>query len=285
MKGDCQLFAVEEEGGLPLPLPETITGFAEMYDGFSLGVYSAMRTFEHNKFLYLQDHIDRTVASIALMGLEYRLDEERLRHALHDLCTAYPLPDARVRFDILAQPVTHLGSGSRLLIGLIPFTAVPDTYYQTGVAADFAPTLHRETPLAKTALFAQKRRQFPSNDTIYEYLLCDEQGYILEGTGTNFYAVRNHVLRTAGEGVLAGITRKIILEQADALGIPVSFAPIHQDEIGTLDEAAISGSSRALLPVVAIAGQRVGNGRPGPICQQILTAYNSFVSQTIRTAI
>lgn len=280
-----QLFAVEPNYIRPLPVPDSVQSFADLFDGLQLGVYSALCTFNHNKFLYLDAHIARTVQSLQLLGWDYQLDESLLRNALHEVCTAYPLPNSRVRFDVLAEPPTHLGTDSRLLIGLIPFPGVPASYYEQGVAVDFAPALHRENPLAKTAVFAQARRQLAATAAIYEYLLLNEKGQILEGTGSNFYGVRNNVLYTAGEGVLEGITRKIILDQATKLGIPICYEAIHRDEISLLDEAGISSSSRALLPVVSIAGQVVGNGRPGPICRKILTAYNNFVSQQIRIAI
>ena len=280
-----RLFAIESDAIRPLPVPESATSFDDLYDRFALGVYSALCTFEHNKFLYLEAHIARTEQSIQLLGWDYQLNECRLRAALHQVCTAYPFPNARVRFDVLAEAPTHLGTDSRLLIGLMPFDGVPEAYYQDGVKVDFAPTLHRANPLAKTADFALARRQHPSNPDVYEYLMVDSNGYVLEGTSSNFYAMREGVLYTAGSGVLEGITRKIILQQAESLGIPVILEAIHKDEIGSLDEAAISSSSRALLPVVVIGDQVIGNGRPGPICQQILTAYNSFVSQTIQTAI
>jgi branched-subunit amino acid aminotransferase/4-amino-4-deoxychorismate lyase len=57
------------------------------------------------------------------------------------------------------------------------------------------------------------------------------------------------------------------------------------NQIAQLSEAALSGSSRALLPVVQIGEQVVGNGRPGPICQQILAAYNDFVARQVKTAV
>ncbi len=280
-----QLFAIESDAIRPLPVPDAATSLDNMFDGLALGVYSALCTFEHNKFLYLEAHIERTIQSIHLLNWDYHLDECHLRQALHEVCTAYPYPNARVRFDVLAEAPLYLGTDSRLLIGLMPFYGVPETYYQNGVKVDLAADLHRANPLAKMAEFAQTRRQYSSNATVYEYLLIDEAGCLLEGMGSNFYAVRDGILYTAGSGVLEGITRKIILQQTESLGIPVVLEAIHKDEIGSLDEAALSSSSRALLPVVAIGEQVIGNGRPGPICQQILTAYNSFVSQTIQTAI
>jgi branched-chain amino acid aminotransferase len=285
MAENVQLYAVESDGIRPLPVANHVTSFNQLYDDLELGVYSALRTFDHNRFLYLEDHIQRTRESAGLMRWVDDLDEARLRHALHEVCTHYPLPEARVRFDLLAKPPHHLHTNSRLLIALMPFTPPAPALYQTGVRVDFAYDLVRKQPLAKTADFAQIRQKYKTGGKIYEYLLLDEQNYILEGMGTNFYGVHDGVLRTAAAGVLAGITRKIILDLTKTLHIPESLSPIHVDEIPFLTEAALSGSSRALLPVIQIGEHLVGNGRPGPICQQILTAYNSFIAREVKTAV
>jgi branched-chain amino acid aminotransferase len=280
-----QLFAVEGSGIRPLPIPNHLINFDQLYDGLELGVYSALRTFDHNKFLYLEHHIARTRSSMALLGWPDELDEAGLRQGLHQACRQYPLPEARVRFDYLAAPPRHLGTDSRLLIGLMPFTPPPPALYQTGVRVGFAPDLTRQNPLAKTADFAQARQVYQTGGDVYEYLLLNGQNQILEGTGTNFYGVLDGVFHTAGTGVLAGITRKIILDLAAELHVPVSLEPISVAQIPQLSEAALSGSSRGLLPVVQIGDVVVGNGRPGPICQQILAAYNAFVAREVKTAI
>ncbi len=101
---------------------------------------------------------------------------------------------------------------------------------------------------------------------------------------TNFWAVRDGIVYTAGQGVLEGVTRKILMSLIPELDIPLRYQSVHQDNVASLDEAAISGSSRALLPVVCIDGQIVGNGCPGPISKRILLAYQEFVAGAVRTA-
>ena len=285
MSETVQLFAVEADGIRPLPIPDNVTGFDQLYDGLELGVYSALRSFEQNKFLYLAHHIQRTRESAAILGWSDTFDEARLRQALHEMCTHYPLPQARVRFDYLAAPPSHLGTSSRLLIGLMPFTPPTPAMYRNGVRVELAPELARHHPLAKTADFAQARRAYQTGGEIYEYLLLNEKGEILEGTGTNFYGVVDGIFCTAGQGVLAGITRKIILDLADELNIPLSLKPVQVAEVPLLTEAALSGSSRGLLPVKQIGQQVIGDGRPGPICQKIAEAYNKFVARTVETAV
>lgn len=267
----------------PLSVPPEARVFADLYDGLALGVYSAWRTYDHNKFLHLAAHLDRIRSSTAAVGGQDVLDETALRRALHTLCTNALFPEMRVRLDVLAEPATALGTESRVLLALQPFIQPPPDLYKTGVRLDFAPRLHRDQPEVKMADFAVKRQAL-SGDA-YEFLLLDEAGHILEGTGSNFYGVRDGVVWTAGAGVLDGITRQIILGLLPGLGIPLRLEPVHRDDLSLLDEAAMSSSSRALIPVVAIGGQRIGNGRPGPISHRISAAYDNYVAAAVETAV
>jgi branched-subunit amino acid aminotransferase/4-amino-4-deoxychorismate lyase len=282
-----RLFAVTDKGLVPLDIPEGATDFGELYDTFSLGTYSALRTFEHNQFLQLDWHIARTRQSMQLLGIDYMWNERRFRRALHEAVTAYPAQNARVRFDILSEPARLRDPGTQELIALKPFRPVPSSYYVEGVGAEFASGLRRTMAQAKAASFVAERSQYAPGHTQshYEYLILDQEGRILEGTMTNFWAVKNGEVWTAEEGVLEGVTRRIILSLLPELGIPLRLAAVHKCEIADLTEAAISGSSRAVVPVVQIDGKKVGEGQPGPIFKRVLSAYQAYVARTIRTAI
>lgn len=281
-----QLFAVTEGGLQELPVSPQATTFEELYPGLSLGVYSALRTFDHNRFLDLDAHLARTYQSMRLLGWDFPFDEAAFRQGLHHACTRFPYPEARVRFDVLAEPATSLGTSSRVLIALQPFNPPTQEMISNGVKLGFAPTLHRDEPLIKRADFPLKRRIYPiGGPDAYENLLTDEAGYLLEGTSSNFYGVKDGVLYTAGDWVLEGITRKIILSLLPELGIPFRLEAVHEDELDKLDEAAISSASRALLPVVQIGEQVIGTGQPGLICQRILVAYNEYVARHIKRAV
>jgi branched-chain amino acid aminotransferase len=173
-----------------------------------------------------------------------------------------------------------------MLIGLSPFPPVPDHVYLNGVHVGVARSLSRSRPKIKKADFVLARRRVTlENPSVYEHLLLDKGGFILEGTSSNFYAVRNGEIWTAGSGVLEGVARKIILETANELTIPVKLETVNINNISSLDEAAISSSSRGLVPVVQIDEHNVGNSRPGPITKRVLKSYNVYVSREIRSAI
>jgi branched-subunit amino acid aminotransferase/4-amino-4-deoxychorismate lyase len=167
----------------------------------------------------------------------------------------------------------------------MPFTPPPDELYQQGVAVGYATGLHRDNPLVKTADFAEARKRAAQVDRAYEQLLTNDQGEILEATSANFYAVRAGVFYTAGEGVLEGVTRRIVLDLVQAAAIPLTMQAIPITTVATLDEAMISSSSRGILPVVRIGEQVISNGQPGPITQQLIAAYNAYVEAHLQTAL
>lgn len=283
---DTQLFAVTEAGPQPLPVSYDADTIHDLFDSLPLGVYSALRTYEGYKFLRLADHLERTEKSMALLGWEYRLDRPAFCRALHEVCLAYPYPDARVRFDVLGEEIEAAGLASRVLIALSPFVPVPERYYRRGVAVDLAPRLRRERPLVKLASFVLERRPYPlGQERAYDHLILDEQGRILEGSSSNFYAVRRGELWTAGEGVLEGVTRKIALELAAGENIPTILEAPPLDDLADFDEAFISSSSRALLPVVKVAGRQIGHGRPGPVTRRLMAAYDDLAAREIKPAV
>lgn len=281
-----QLFALSEQGVQPLPVPAEARDFTDLYTGLPLGVYSVLRTFAHNRFLYLDHHLARAVTSMRLLGWGYPLNEKRLRQAIHTICTNAPFAEMRLRIDILAEPARALGVESRELLALMPFAPLPATYYTQGVSVGLAPGISRTDPRIKTADFANVRKQYAGSATQhYEELMVNAQGEILEGLSSNFYAVVNGCLYTAGSGVLEGITRRILLDLAAQLQIPVRLEPVRLDQLASLQEAAISSSSRGWLPVVKIDDQLIGNGQPGLVSQRMIAAYDTFVAREAKSAL
>lgn len=287
MNNDIQLFAVTTTGPVSLTLPRPMASIHDLPEDLPFGVYTAFRTFDHDKFLYLEAHLDRMQQSIDLLGWDYLLDRSQLRQALAQVCTAYPRQNARVRVDLLEQPATRWPSFPRLLLTLAPFKPVAPRHYRDGVRVGLARQLRRNQPLAKRADFVLARRDYPlGRPEAYDYLLLDDEERILEGSSSNFYAVCADALWTAGDGVLEGITRKIVLQElAPTLSLPVRLEAPALSQVETFAEAFLSSSSRGIVPVVNIAGTPVGRGEPGPVTRRLMAAYVNFVAKTIRPAV
>jgi branched-subunit amino acid aminotransferase/4-amino-4-deoxychorismate lyase len=281
-----EFFAVLDDDVETIQTPEKDAIIRALYSGLPLGVYTGMRTYEHNQFLHLEEHITRLEESIAALGWDFQLNRRALRQALHQVCTGYKQLDARVRIDVLAAGEIQLATGSRVLISLSPYSPIPDSVYQNGVRVRIEAAIPRSQPEVKKAEFAVTRRKYLERDpSRYECLIIDSNRYIVEGTTSNFYGVRNDVLWTAGFGVLEGIARGIILKLAGDAHIPVRLDPISADDLATLSESALSSASRGLVPIVQIADQTIGDGRPGPITRKLIEAYQAYVVREIRTAV
>jgi branched-chain amino acid aminotransferase len=140
--------------------------------------------------------------------------------------------------------------------------------------------------MAKTADFILARNSRPGDPRFFDYLLLDDDGNaILEASTSNFYAISGGTLWTAADGILEGITRKIILHLAPQLNIPLRLEPIPLEALPRCDEAFISSSSRGLVPVVAIEDETIGSGQPGPVTRRLMEAYEAYVAQALKPAI
>jgi branched-subunit amino acid aminotransferase/4-amino-4-deoxychorismate lyase len=124
---DLCLYAVTSAGPQVLSTPPCARDFSDLNTELALGVYTVLRTFDHNRFLWLDQHLERIRQSMRLLGLTDQLNETNLRHALHHLCTDFPAPEMRVRIDILAQPAHALGADSRVLLALVTPSPFPSS--------------------------------------------------------------------------------------------------------------------------------------------------------------
>lgn len=104
-------------------------------------------------------------------------------------------------------------------------------------------------------------------------LLTDGHGNVVEGPGFNVFAVKDGRLVTPREGVLEGITRRTVIEMAQALGLPVEQRALPADELRAADEAFLSTSGGGVLPVTRVDGRAVGQGALGPVTRQLQETY------------
>jgi len=151
--------------------------------------------------------------------------------------------------------------------------------YQQGVMVITTP-LQRSNPKAKLTGSIRRAEQVRSQMSpgMHEALMLGEDGRILEGLSSNFFAVKSGEAWTAEEGVLSGITRALVLQEIKRAGIPLRLSPVTIDELPFLDETFITSSSRAVLPVRQVDGLVIGGGSPGPLTQRIARLYHERIS-------
>jgi branched-chain amino acid aminotransferase len=111
-----------------------------------------------------------------------------------------------------------------------------------------------------------------------EAVYVDRNGYMLEGTTSNFFAFIGDTLVTPPcNRVLPGITRQVVLGLAEKEYTMIE-RELHKDEVRLIDEAFITSSVREIVPIVAIDSIKLGTGKPGPRTQKILELFRDYTN-------
>jgi branched-chain amino acid aminotransferase len=240
------------------------------------GAYTTLRTYDTDRIIGLSAHLQRLIDSSQMLQRPYPIDLSALRSALRDVI-------ARERLLTLRLRITVPLDVDQIFISVEPFEVYPAEFYQRGVRCATT-RLSRHTPQAKATDFIAPSRETKAaiDPKIHELLIVNRAGEILEGISSNFYAVIDGVLRTAGQDVLEGITRHIVLQEAASV-IPIDYRLIKVSEIDRATEAFITSASREVMPVIQIDDHVIGTGKPGSITQTLLARYRAYLEQNAET--
>jgi D-alanine transaminase len=100
-------------------------------------------------------------------------------------------------------------------------------------------------------------------------------GVALEGSHTSFFGVKGGTIRTAplSNLILPGITREITIEAVTRAGIEVVEEAMRADELDSMEELFITGTTTEVVPLVRLNGKTVGKGGIGPVTQAAMDLY------------
>jgi len=111
-----------------------------------------------------------------------------------------------------------------------------------------------------------------------EALLLDVDGFVAEGSGENFFMVRNGVIYTPElTSALDGITRATVIQFAGEEGFTVREKRISRDEVYVADEAFFTGTAAEVTPIRELDGRLIGSGSRGPITAKLQKKYFNVV--------
>ncbi|MEO8216850.1 MAG: aminotransferase class IV [Acidobacteriota bacterium] len=116
-----------------------------------------------------------------------------------------------------------------------------------------------------------------------EALLMKDQE-VKEGASTSFFAVRDGRLIThpADTSILPGTVRDHVISLALEAKIRVDERPLREDELFTLDEAFVTSTTLAVMPVSEIDGRIIGNSRRGEITSVLQELYDQLEEKSVR---
>jgi len=111
-----------------------------------------------------------------------------------------------------------------------------------------------------------------------EALLLDTEGYVSEGSGENFFMVKEGVIYTPElTSALDGITRNTIMQLAKEAGYEVREKRITRDEVYIADEAFFTGTAAEVTPIRELDNRTIGEGCRGPVTEVLQAKYFDVV--------
>jgi branched-chain amino acid aminotransferase len=246
------------------------TGLEEPAPGVALpaGAYTTLRTYAGTRVMRLDDHVRRLQESARLQGHEAPLDASVVRTAVAEALQRAGHDESRVRLT-WAPP--------RLFVAVEPFTPPAEALYRDGVRC-VTVAVRRDNPHAKDTRFIDTagRAYAALPAGVHEGLMVAEDGTILEGLSSNFFALRDGVVYTEEDRVLPGLTRSLVLEVAS---LPRAPRGLRVDELPSANECFVTSASRGVLPVVAVDEVTIGAGAPGALTRAIRAAFDAAVAR------
>jgi branched-chain amino acid aminotransferase len=272
-----------------------------IYDaGVVLGatVTEMTRTFRHRPFR-LQDHIDRLFRSLKYTRMETGLSKDQLVGISNELIAhnaGLNHPDDElglIHFVTAGEFKTYAGMAGRQARTTptvcvhtfpLPFELWAGKL-QSGIHL-VTPSIRHVPPQCYDPKMKYRSRmhyyladkEVQQADPDASALLLDLDGNVTETGGANFLIVeRGTIVAPTLDNTLPGVSRATVIELAAKLGIPFVERNFQVFNVINADEAFTSSTPYCLMPVTKINGLPVGDGRPGPIFERLITAWGELV--------
>ncbi len=259
-------------------------------NGFTFGdsAYETIRTYGGRPFEW-ERHLRRLRASTARLGFEIPRTNADLLADLDALLARAGNPESYIRL-IVSRGVGDISyhfervKGPTVVMVVRPHQAYPEAHYSKGVDVALV-DIRRNHPRALDPaikscnllnnVLAVREAQARGAE---EALLLNQEGRLAEGASTNVFLVEAGGLRTPplSAGILAGITREVVLELAVGLGLSAREETLGPDDLRAAAEAFLTSSTREVVPIGRLDGRPVGDGRPGPVTRRIIEAFRAY---------
>jgi len=257
---------------------------------YGLGVFEGVRAYNTDdrgpSIFRLKEHTDRLFRSAKILQMDMPWDKDTLNQAQREVVRVNGLSEGYLR------PMCFLGSegmGLRAdnLKTHVMVAAWPWPSYMDPEARDRGIRVrtssytrhHVNITMCKAkangnyinSILALREAM---NGGAEEALMLDNEGYVAEGSGENFFMVRDGVIYTPDlTSCLDGITRRSVFQIAADEGYEVRERRITRDEVYIADEAFFTGTAAEVIPIRELDARTIGEGTRGPITQKIQSIY------------
>lgn len=258
-------------------------------NGFVFGdsAYETLRTYAGRPY-ELGRHLARLRRSIARLGFEPGATDAEIAARIDAALKFAGNEESYIRL-IVSRGVGDMSyrferiPGPTIAVYVKPLELLNESHDRDGVAAAVVSIRRNPVESLDPAIKASNllnnalaTREAYSTGA-YEAILLNTRGEVAEGAGSNVFVVRAGAVATPllSCGLLAGITRELVIELARAGAIPLAETVLLPADLISAEEIFITSTLKEVLPVVRLDGRPVGDGRPGPITLRLRHLYRA----------
>lgn len=260
---------------------------------YGMGVFEGVRAYDAaqgTSIFRLEAHTDRLFNSAKIMNMPMPFSKEEINEAQraavrdNDLKSAYIRPMVFYGSEGMGLRADNLKS--HIIVAAWEWGAyMGEENLQKGikVATSSYTRHHANITMTKAKSNGQYMNsmlalQEAINHGCDEALLLDVDGYVSEGSGENFFMVKDGVIFTPELNcALDGITRKTIMKLAKDAGYEVREKRITRDEVYIADEAFFTGTAAEVTPIRELDNRPIGSGVRGPITEILQSQFFDIV--------
>ena len=267
-------------------------------------VFEMTRSFNKKQFK-LREHLERLYASINYLRIPVEMSIDEMEKAVYETIEKNEHlfgddDEHRIMIDVTRGllslydgNISGISSGPNIIIADFPLRWTVQSMahlYDTGINAVIPSQRAIPARLLEPKVKNRSRVHYlMANIEVSQMagkdnwaLLLDEDGYITEGTGDNFFIVKNgEVITPEGRNILRGISREYIFELCAELSLKCIEKNIEPYDVYTADEAFMTATPFCMLPVMRFCGESIGSGDMGEITKTLLSKWSDNVGVDI----
>jgi branched-subunit amino acid aminotransferase/4-amino-4-deoxychorismate lyase len=217
---------------------------------YGFGVYENIRVSNGIVF-FLKDHIARLMESAKIIGIIHPFDQSFVENSVLDLVQNTKSTTYNLKILLIGGSTKEKASLN--IFRLNPF--FPDRKLYREGAKFITYNYERAFPHAKTLNMLQSYLAYKKakESGAYDALLINRDGFITEGTRTNFFCIKDKVVYSPPEKtILLGVMRKATLRVAQENNYQVIEKNIKLEDIESYDGAFVTSTSSKIIPVKSI---------------------------------
>lgn len=268
---------------------KVVIGFEDRGYQFGDGVYEVIKVYEGDLFT-AKEHIDRLYESAEKIQLIIPYTKDKLHQMIYELMEENNLVNGQVYLQVtrgtcLRQHHFPNPTVDAVLTAYTKETTRPLQELANGVSACFVEDVRwlRCDIKSLNLLGNVLAKQEAVGKGCFEAILHRGET-ITEGSSSNMYGIKDGVMYThpATNLILNGITRRVIIECCQEIGVPVVEEAFTKEQSLQMDEFFMSSTNAEVMPIIKIEDTTIGNGKPGDITKKLQQTFEKKLPTTIR---